>query len=52
MINFLSNYIVNFFVKKEFIKNEEKPIYVYGYQIILMSLLGILIISILGIILK
>lgn len=52
MLEFLSNLIVDFLLKKKVIKQEEAEIYVYGFQIIISSLFGIIIVCILGILLK
>ena len=51
MLSYLSNRFVDFLLDNNIIKKEEKEIYVYGYQIIIASLISILLVSVFGLVL-
>lgn len=52
MIDFLSIHITDFLCRKQLIKEEDKELYVYGYQLLISSLIGIITTITLGIVLK
>jgi Membrane protein putatively involved in post-translational modification of the autoinducing quorum-sensing peptide len=52
MLNHLSDYIVDFLLRKKVISQENREIYIYGYQIIISSVSGVIIIIIIGTMLK
>lgn len=49
MIDFLSIRIADFLCRKGIIKAEDKELYIYGYQLLISSFIGILLTLILGI---
>lgn len=52
MLVYLSNHLVDFLLHKGAIRQEDRDIYVYGYQIIISSMFGIILVCILGVLLK
>lgn len=52
MLDYLSNHLVDFLLHKGVIRQEDRDIYVYGYQIIISSMFGIILVCILGVLLK
>jgi accessory gene regulator B len=51
MIIFLSNHLTNFLCEKKIIDEEQKPVYVYGFEIIISSLIGMIIVFSIGLVL-
>ncbi len=52
MISFLSNFITHYLFKNKIITEEKIPVCQYGFEIIISTLMGVLIIVIIGIILN
>ena len=52
MLGYLSNHLVDFLLHKGTVREEDREIYVYGYQIIISSMFGIILVLILGVLLK
>ena len=52
MLGYLSNHLVDFLLHKGTVREEDRDIYVYGYQIIISSMFGIILVLILGVFLK
>lgn len=50
IISFLSNRLADFLCEKEIIEKEQKPIYKYGIEIIISSMIGFLLIFTIGLI--
>lgn len=48
MIEYIAGRISNYLIKREVVSREEKDVYEYGFQILLSTILGILIVLILG----
>lgn len=52
MIDFLSIRIADFLCRKGVIKEEDKELYIYGYQLLISSFIGIVLTLILGIVFR
>ncbi len=50
MIESIASVITNFLIKREVVNQDEKDIYKYGYEILISSIIGILLVLILGLI--
>lgn len=48
MISFFSNWLADFLCNKKIINSEEKEIYVYGYEIIVTTLLGAVLVFVIA----
>ena len=52
MISFLSNFIAHYLFKNQIIEKEKVPVCQYGFEIIVSTFMGFLIVSVIGIVLN
>ena len=52
MLNVWSNQLVDVLLNNRVIKEKERDIYAYGFQIIISSMIGILMVGAIGLIVK